>query len=715
MNLVDKVNKINSIDDKIEFIKESLSDETIKDISFLMKTPMIQQLILTIINKHKKGKEMKEEEYHTLYNIIYILQSIYNYSGMDTGVEDQTYDILYEILESKDVELITTPILKKETVFHKYKKLRGTLDKIYALDDEEELSNQSRKRLSDWVKRSEIIYQNNTGEKINLWNEEIYLFPKWDGVSIIFEIDENNEIERALTRGNTELNEAEDKTFIFKHIESKVVIPDMKGKSYGLKTEVMMNEEDLKEYNETYGTNYKSTRSIVSSIINTDHIDGREQYLEIVKLRVTEIVDGEERIEKLASEVFERPFIRCALRNVDAIRRFSNEHKYVDGLRCDGSVIHIIDKKVQKALGREKNKNKFEVAYKFNEEIAYTKLKDIIFQMGTFGSINPVAVIEPVIMKGNEIQKISLGSMMRFNELSLSKGDKVQIRYEIIPYLSFDMNDPKCKKSKNPPIRPPKLCPECGKELYYDENGFGQCVNPDCDFLKKKQIVNYLSKMNIQGISFETISDLYDNKIIKTIKDLYRLKKKKKEITNLKGFGEKKYSLIVSEIESHKDVLDSVFLGSIGIAHCSKEVFKKVLKYFTLDDLLTFSDAGIHEPLTDANGIGNKKAKMITDGIRKNRSLILFLKDELNIISGKDSRAYQVRFKTCFTLVRSEELTKLIESKGGEVTNSVTKETDFLIAPNINSSSSSCDKARKYEIPIVPIDEVEEYIKKNYR
>ena len=715
MNLVNKVNEISSIDDKLEFIKNSITDENVNEASFIIKTPLVHQLILTIISKHKKGKELKEEEYHTLFNLIHILQTIYNYSGEDTGVSDETYDILYEILEGNNMEIITTPILKKDVVHHKYKKLRGTLEKIYALDDEEELSNQSRKRLSDWVKRSELSYYNTTGNKINLWNEEIYLFPKWDGVSIIFEINEKNEIERALTRGNTELNEAEDKTFIFKAIESRVVIPEMKGRAYGLKTEVMMNEEDLKEYNDECNTEYKSTRSIVSSIINTDHLDGREQFLEIVKLRVTEIINGEEQIETLAPEVFERPFIRCSLKDVNAIRKFSNDHKYVEGLRCDGSVIHIINPDIQKILGREKNKNKFEVAYKFNEEIAYTKLKDIIFQMGTFGSINPVAVVEPVVMKGNEIQKISLGSMIRFNELALSKGDKVQIRYEIIPYLNFDLNDPKCKKSKNPPIQAPEFCPECGDKLFYDENGLGKCVNPDCDFLKKKQIVNYLSKMNIQGISFETISDLYDNKIVKTIKDLYRLKKKRKEIINLRGFGEKKYSLMISEIDSHRDVLDSVFLGSIGIPHCSKEVFKKILNYFSLDDLLDFADAGRYEPLTDANGIGNKKAKMVTDGIRKYRSLILFLKDELNIISGRDSRAYQVRFKACFTMIRSDEITKLIESKGGEVTNSVTKETDFLIAPSATSSSGSCEKARKYNIPIIPINDVEDYIKKNYR
>lgn len=716
MELIDKVNSLNGTREKLEYMRSVLSENTVSDVCFILQTPEFKRYIQFMLMRGREdNKKFEEEEYIPLSNLIYILQTIYNYGTDEPPIPDEDYDVLYEILENKDMEIITTPILKKDVVYHKYKKLRGTLEKIYALDDEEELSNQSRKRLSDWVKRSENSIYSQTGEKVNLWNEEIYLFPKWDGVSIIFEINEKNEIERALTRGNTELNEAEDKTFIFKAIENKVIIKGMKGKAYGLKTEVMMNEDDLKNYNEKYGTDYKSTRSIVSSIINTDSLDGREQFLEIVKLRITEIIDGEEQIEVLAPEVFDRPFIRCRLGDVRSIKTFSNQHKYVDGLRCDGSVIHIINPKLQKILGREHEKNKFEVAYKFNEEIAYTKLKDIIFQMGTFGSINPIAIVEPVQMKGNEIQRISLGSMMRFNKLNLSKGDKVQIRYEIIPYLNFDLEDNKCKKSKNPPIKAPVFCPECGEKLQYDENGLGKCINPDCVFLKKKAIVNYLKKMNISGISFETISDLYNNKIVKSIKDLYRIKKQKKDIINLPGFGEKKYAIIYNEIESHREVVDSVFMGSIGIAGCSKEVFKKIFQLFTLDDLMQFADTGFYQPLTDANGIGDKKAKLVVQGVQKNRSLINFLMDELHIISGRNTHMYQTRFKACFTKIRSKEITSLIESKGGTVVDNLTKDTDFLIVPSINTSSTTVEKAIRYEIPIIPIDDVEKYILKTYR
>ena len=89
--------------------------------------------------------------------------------------------------------------------------------------------------------------------------------------------------------------------------------------------------------------------------------------------------------------------------------------------------------------------------------------------------------------------------------------------------------------------------------------------------------------------------------------------------------------------------------------------------------------------------------------------------DELHIISGRNTHMYQTRFKACFTKIRSKEITSLIESKGGTVVDNLTKDTDFLIVPSINTSSTTVEKAIRYEIPIIPIDDVEKYILKTYR
>ena len=125
--------------------------------------------------------------------------------------------------------------------YHKFPSLRGTLDKIYYLTEEdgESVVNKSRRGLPEWVATSERKIKSTTGKNINLWDEEVYVFPKWDGVSCIFEF-KNDKLERALTRGFTETNEAQIVTHIFEGWAEKELNPDSnfygKHNEYAIKT-----------------------------------------------------------------------------------------------------------------------------------------------------------------------------------------------------------------------------------------------------------------------------------------------------------------------------------------------------------------------------------------------------------------------------------------------------------------------------------------------
>ena len=133
------------------------------------------------------------------------------------------------------------------------------------------------------------------------------------------------------------------------------------------------------------------------------------------------------------------------------------------------------------------------MAYKFTEEVAYSKIEDIEFSAGLFGRIAPVAIIKPIKMKGNTIERISLGSMGRMKNLQLAKGDKVKVLYDIIPYVLFDEKDPKCKRSGKEPISVPWCCPECGEPLEFSETGdIAFCANKKCPCKIKGRILNSL-------------------------------------------------------------------------------------------------------------------------------------------------------------------------------------------------------------------------------
>lgn len=698
VKLKELINEVKNNPDKLHDLIIMMSDSSTREV--------IEKLL-------KHDDEYNEETFiDNASALLEAAQFIYTYSGEQTGMSDSEYDILYEAVSSKTETPFTVPEISDDVVYHKYKSLRGTLDKVYALTDEEELENKSRKSLDDWIKSSEAKIKAVTGHDIDLSNEEVYCFPKFDGVSGIFEFDKNGNLQRVLTRGYTETNEAQDITHIFKgwikgHLENA-------DNEYAVKTEIMMSNEDFEKYNENYKTDYKQSRSIVSSIINSDDVDDRAKYLRILPLRMSYLEDGKETLQELHPGAFSTPYIKCRLSDREQMKEFAEKHAIVDGLRCDGMVIYIIDKEIQKILGRENDKQKFEVAYKFTEEVAYSKIEDIEFSAGLFGRIAPVAKIKPIKMKGNTIERISLGSMGRMKNLQLAKGDKVKVLYDIIPYVLFDEKDPKCKRSGKEPISVPWCCPECGEPLEFSETGdIAFCANKKCPCKIKGRILNYFNKMNIDGISYATVDTLYREGYLENIKDIYKLEKHEKKISKISGFGARSVGLIIDEINSHKEVPASQMLGSIGIEGISTKMFAKVLSVISFDELmeLVFDDKNkCVNVLSVVPGIKEKTAEKIYNGIQENEKLIEFLENELIIL--KESKPSNASFSCVFTKVRDTELEKWIIENGGAVNDSVTKDTTFLIVPAIGVKSSKVSKAEKYNVQIISIDDAKETISK---
>ena len=707
MYIFDKLQKLES--------EVSIHPEKLSDLIDLMKSTEVREEI----EKTLEFDEIPHEDVSNVKVLIDCAQTIYNYSGEETGMTDSEYDKIYEMLSQVDDTLgITVPIVTNGKVgYHKYPSLRGTLDKVYALTDEDNLENKSRRTLDDWIKSSEAKIFSKTGKQINLSDEEIYCFPKFDGVSAIFEYSKDGYLQRVLTRGFTETNEAQDITHVFNWVGKS---PEM-DTEYGIKTEIMMSDEDFERYNKEYHTDYKQSRSIVSSILNSDEVDDRVNYLQIMQLRFSKLVPDEkygevESLQELAPGAFNTPYLRCRLSDREAMRKFAFDHKYTNGLRCDGMVIYIINPEIQKILGRSDNKQKFEVAYKFTEEVGYSKIKNIKFTAGLFGRINPVAEIKPIKLKGNTIENVSLGSMGRFKDLSLAKGDKVKVLYDIIPYIVFDPNDPKCKKSGNEPIELPWCCPECMEPLETSESGdIMFCNNPKCPCKIKGRILNYFNKMHIDGISYATVDALYEQGYLEKIEDIYKLEKHRKKIEKMDGFGSRSVDLFINEINTHKEVPNSQMLGSLGIEGVSTKTFEKVFSMISFDDLLELSLDDKPEKavavLTVIPGIKDKTARKIIDGVRENEKLIEFLENELILLEDKKSGS---RFSVVFTKVRDKELEQWTAENGGEVKDSLTKDTSVLVVPVIGVESSKVEKAKKYNIPIVGVNDYKEYIKKTF-
>ena len=652
-----------------------------------------------------------------LRTIIQSARLIYTFSGMESTIPDTQYDILCEKLNtvSELEEEFTEPVMEiKDKGYHLYQSLRGTLDKVYYLTDADKKKDKARKSLDDWIRSSERKIKEETGEGVSLRNEYVYVFPKWDGVSVVLEYDEHDHLKRALTRGYTKLNEALIVTDRLKEIAETGKNPFKNGKPYGIKIEAMTTLKDLTKYNNADHPEhpYKNTRAFASAII-TDEKDDDDlfpTYLKCIPLRSSYMSEDGESLQILDPDVFKSPHLYCKLSEIDKIEAFCDAHHFVNGLRCDGAVIYLINPKYQKILGRKDNKQKFEVAYKFTEECQYGKVKDIEFSVGLYGTITPILEIEPLVMKGNTISHISLGSIGKLNSLYVGKGDVIKVFYDIIPVCEFDSYDPKCKRSDHKRFKVPEICPICGSTLEILDYT-AKCINPRCPSRQMGRIKSHIQRMRIQYIGDSMIEQLFRAGIVKDIPDLYKWKKNEKEITSLENIGKKMYKRILKQIErvEEEPITESQLFASLCIERLSSSTFDKIFAVMDMDDLMHIVEEEEPKPLTKIPGIGDKTADWIIDGLNRKqiRKTLDFLRDHLTVTHvDKDNPAYTIVF-TSFGVndERKDMVRKIVKSQGGVEEDKINKHTTFLIVPSHDIQSRKTEYAKIHGIPVFTAEE----------
>lgn len=704
------MDSILNLKEKLHNYYINLDSSNLNKCVLFMNSNQMLSIYNNYIERISDNDNFNKNEIELLEMILRLCNSIYNYSGENTGLSDSEYDTLVEFYrdKTKDDNFITEKLVKTDdTVYHKFKSLRGTLDKIYKLTDDDSIKNKSQKTIDDWVTSSERRIRDNYHVTVNLYEEDVIVMPKFDGVSAVFEVGKDGKLKRVLLRGDTSRNETTDVYHIFKDI----FVPPLSntGYEYGLKTEIMMLNSDFDSYNEKYHTNYKNTRSIVSSILNSDEADERVKYLQIIPLRISYLIDGVESDQEIAEGLFQYPWIKCKLKELDKIREFSVSHKTVSpGLRCDGSVIYLCNKTIQKYLGRENEKQKFEVAFKFTEEVGYSEVLDINFKTGLYATLNPVVKFKPIKLKGNTIENASLGSYARYKDLGLSKGDIIKISYDIIPYIHMDLDDPKCRKSGKPVIEPPLICSECGSRFVENEDRSSYvCPNKKCPSRIKGKILNYCNKLNIENISYATIEDLYEAGYLRDITDLYKLNLHKNSIAQLPGYKERKINNILKSIEGRTDVEPSELFGSIGIEGIGQKKFKSVFHYYTIDEVLDLCKDNVISAFVICDKIKDKTAAKLIEGVNENRDLLLFLRNRLHILP---EPSIHTMFKIAFSNIRDKTAEQFIKNNGGEISDSVTKDTTALVVPNFSVTSTKIEKAKQFGIPIVLMDNLYSFL-----
>ena len=259
-------------------------------------------------------------------------------------------------------------------------------------------------------------------------------------------------------------------------------------------------------------------------------------------------------------------------------------------------------------------------------------------------------------------------------------------------------------------IEIPKICPICkAPTIIKDNNGVKTlwCSNEQCDGRLVNKICNFFGKkgLDAKGISKATIEKLIDFGWVTRIRDMFDLSRYKDEWKNISGFGEKSISNILGAIEASRNCnLESV-IAAAGIPLIGRTVAKDLAKRFTSYGAFKENIEGSF----DFSSLGGY-------GYEMNKSLKTFDYTELDYIvenylniQEEKQEVYEKKLQNltfCITGKVSiwknrDELSAFIENLGGKVTGSVSKNTDYLINNDVNSTSAKNNKAKELGIPII--------------
>lgn len=397
--------------------------------------------------------------------------------------------------------------------------------------------------------------------------------------------------------------------------------------------------------------------------------------------------------------------------DIDAVIGFIaewEERRHELDYDTDGVVIKVEDFFIQEKIGYTIKSPKWAIAYKYPAIETETKLIDIIFTVGRTGSINPNAVLAPVMIAGTLVQRATLNNEDFIKERDIRIGDYVVVRKagEIIPEV-VRVNF-KRRPQDTVPFQMPDSCPACGQNLirvageadYY-------CTNSQCPGIKLSSLIYFVSRsgMNIEGLGEKVVEELYYRGYVNKITDFYYLKNHRNDLLTWEGMGEKRVNNLLNAIEKSKDNSFSQVLTALGIRLVGNKAAKTIAVHFSsFNDLIEAS----YEDLIQIKDIGEATARNIVTFFEQNYNLIEELKksgiNPTTTVSQLKNRAFigktVVLTGKLNTLTR-EEATELIEKRGGKVTESVSKKTSLVIA----GADAGSKKTKAEQLGIAIIDE----------
>lgn len=697
-----KANKINILNlrvdenDKLVVIKkEERNTETTK---IEPKKVDVKQIKSVASVKYQSSGNDKIDRIHELVNLLN--KARYAYEQEDEEImSNYEYDKLYDELKALEEETGTV-LNNSPTVNVGYEVVSDLPKKTHQTPM---LSLEKTKE------RDELIAFLNGREGVLSW--------KLDGLTVVLTYD-NGVLTEAVTRGNGEVGEvvtANAKTF--ENLPRKIAYTG----HLVLRGEATISYADFEAINNSLPVGeepYKnprnlcsgSVRQLDSSITAERHVNWTCFNIESYDGNLVNEVDKQlEAMKMLGFDVVEYEVVNPS-NLLEAIDRF--EAKIINkemGRPSDGLVLTYRDKAYGKSLGRTAKAPRHSKAFKWQDETAVTTVTGVEWSVGKSGVITPVIEFVPTDIEGSTVSRASSHNVSIFLDMEFGIGDEIEVYKAnmIIPQVSENL-------TRSGTCEIPGICPCCGcpTEIHEDpKSGVYTlwCMNADCEAKGNRLFKHFVSRdaMNIDGISGSTLETLSEAGIITDLPSIFHLDQHQSEIINMSGFGQKSYINMVTAINNARNVKLANLIYSLAIPNIGLATAKLICKHFNYD--LADTVAATYDDLINIEGIGDVIADSFVGYFNDEANLDQFIRlvKELNIIHEEISSDTSMSGVTiCVTgdvyiFPNRRAIKDLVESKGGKLTGSVSRSTNYLVTNDTTSGSRKNKAAQEYGIPIL--------------
>ncbi len=426
--------------------------------------------------------------------------------------------------------------------------------------------------------------------------------------------------------------------------------------------------------------------------------------------RMVSIATQEEALELIQEWGVPVNAFRSKAASLEEVLEFAHRVEQTRGdldYAIDGVVVKVARIGLWEELGTVGEREpRWAIAYKFAPDLATTTLKSIEINVGRTGSLNPYAVLEPVEIGGAIVKLATLHNFEDIARKDLRAGDTVLVKRagEVIPQVVSPLTEHRTGHEE--PFHAPTHCPACGTpvERPADEVMI-YCPNTACPDRIYWSLVHFVSQgaLDIRGLGERTIAQLLERGMVRDVADLYALKKD--DLLTLEGFADTSAQNLLGSIEASKQRPLTNVLVALGIRHVGAHAAQVLARHYRSMDRLM---AATEQEYAAIHGIGATTAEALATFMQepRNRHVIERLAEagvnmQENVAAPVDAAFAGLSFVITGTLptMSRKEATEFVERRGGRVSSSVSKSTNFVVVGD--DPGSKFDKARQLGVRIL--------------